>query len=218
MKRKFGFTLIELVIVIVILGILAVVAVPRFLQIQSDARKADLQQLAGTLKSTVATVNAKAMIEGTDTGGDISHPLIVNGIQIANGYPLSSKSGIVKTLQSPDRWYIKDNITVNSISTGVTLFSLNPLDNSTKTNLLSGCYVMYAYLPKDESAAEDGSSGGWWRWLSQQIKSALTNGICLVLHPIGYAKNLPFCPQFEKPKDYSGTINIPTILVVDDKC
>ena len=57
MKRKFGFTLIELVIVIVILGILAVVAVPKFLQIQSDARKADLHQLAGTLQSTPATVN-----------------------------------------------------------------------------------------------------------------------------------------------------------------
>lgn len=91
MKRKFGFTLIELVIVIVILGILAVVAVPKFLQIQSDARKADLHQLAGTLQSTPATVNTKAMICGKETALEST----VDGISIANGYPTATKSGIV---------------------------------------------------------------------------------------------------------------------------
>ncbi|GHY14243.1 MSHA biogenesis protein MshA [Vibrio cholerae] len=45
MKRQGGFTLIELVVVIVILGILAVTAAPRFLNLQGDARKASLQGL-----------------------------------------------------------------------------------------------------------------------------------------------------------------------------
>ena len=40
MKRQGGFTLIELVVVIVILGILAVTAAPRFLNLQDDARNA----------------------------------------------------------------------------------------------------------------------------------------------------------------------------------
>ncbi|MGL4750761.1 MAG: type II secretion system protein, partial [Shewanella sp.] len=39
MKRQQGFTLIELVVVIIILGILAVTAAPKFINLQSDARK-----------------------------------------------------------------------------------------------------------------------------------------------------------------------------------
>ncbi|MDW3189737.1 type II secretion system protein, partial [Vibrio sp. Vb0932] len=43
MKKQTGFTLIELVVVIVILGILAVTAAPRFLNLQNDAREARLE-------------------------------------------------------------------------------------------------------------------------------------------------------------------------------
>ncbi len=49
MKRQGGFTLIELVVVIVILGILAVTAAPRFLNLQDDAREASLQGLKGAI-------------------------------------------------------------------------------------------------------------------------------------------------------------------------
>lgn len=47
MKQPQGFTLIELVVVIVILGILAVTAAPQFLNLQGDARRASLQGLKG---------------------------------------------------------------------------------------------------------------------------------------------------------------------------
>lgn len=58
MKNK-GFTLIELVVVIVILGILAVVAAPRFLGLQSDARAAVLEGVEGTLRPAFETFAAK---------------------------------------------------------------------------------------------------------------------------------------------------------------
>ena len=62
MNRYKGFTLIELVVVIVILGILAVVAMPKFLNLQRDARIADLKGAEGALKSANGIVYGKGTI------------------------------------------------------------------------------------------------------------------------------------------------------------
>ncbi len=51
MKKQSGFTLIELVIVIIILGILAVTAAPKFLNLQDDANKAAAEGVAAAVKS-----------------------------------------------------------------------------------------------------------------------------------------------------------------------
>ncbi|GAC21091.1 prepilin-type N-terminal cleavage/methylation domain-containing protein [Paraglaciecola arctica] len=74
-KNK-GFTLIELIIVIVILGILAVVAAPKFIDISSDAKIAVLNSLSGQFKSTITLVQMKARVKGLKTAA--TNP---NGIQ-----------------------------------------------------------------------------------------------------------------------------------------
>ncbi|HDV5579764.1 TPA: type II secretion system protein, partial [Vibrio cholerae] len=60
MKRQGGFTLIELVVVIVILGILAVTAAPRFLNLQGDAREASLEGLRGAVAGAMGISYGRA--------------------------------------------------------------------------------------------------------------------------------------------------------------
>ena len=71
MKRQQGFTLIELVVVIIILGILAVTAAPKFINLQGDARAFTIQGMKGAIQGANSLVYSKAAllgIEGADTG------------------------------------------------------------------------------------------------------------------------------------------------------
>ncbi|ENM5902940.1 type II secretion system protein [Vibrio mimicus] len=95
MKRQGGFTLIELVVVIVILGILAVTAAPRFLNLQNDARQASLQGLKGAIDGAAGIVYGKAAIEGSEAKNVATD---VDGISTIYGYPVASNDGIGKAV------------------------------------------------------------------------------------------------------------------------
>lgn len=66
MKRQQGFTLIELVVVIIILGILAVTAAPKFINLQGDARTSALQGLKGAIQGANSLVFSKAALAGKE--------------------------------------------------------------------------------------------------------------------------------------------------------
>lgn len=85
MKTK-GFTLIELVIVVVILGILAVTALPRFIDLQTDARISALQGLLGAMQGANDQLIGVSSVQGLDTVASSS--VIVEGetVAIAFGY------------------------------------------------------------------------------------------------------------------------------------
>ena len=92
MKNQQGFTLIELVMVIVILGILAATALPKFANLQKDAKSSVMKAMEGSLKSAIAMVRAKALIDGKFTG-----TLTVDGmgdITLYRGYPQNLKTNM----------------------------------------------------------------------------------------------------------------------------
>jgi len=84
-----GFTLIELVVVIVILGILAAFAVPRFMGLEGQARIASVRALEGTVRSAAAMAHGLALATGqSGAAGNI----VVDGVNVAltNGYPTAA--------------------------------------------------------------------------------------------------------------------------------
>jgi MSHA pilin protein MshA len=83
-----GFTLIELVVVITILGILAAFAIPKFVALDQQARIATVNGLAGTVKSAAALARSYSMVN--------SGPVVMEGVTITmlNNYPDSLGTGI----------------------------------------------------------------------------------------------------------------------------
>ncbi|WED21543.1 prepilin-type N-terminal cleavage/methylation domain-containing protein [Vibrio sp. JC009] len=146
MKRQSGFTLIELVVVIVILGILAVTAAPRFLNLQSEARASTLQGMVGAMQGAASVVYAKSAMEGEESDA-LTVGSDVDGIDTAFGYPAASATGIVDAvtgLEDSTQWlYASDTVTSgNPAALLVTL--AEQVDSASETNIEnSGCYITY---------------------------------------------------------------------------
>ncbi len=94
-RHNRGFTLIELIIVIVILGVLAVTAAPRFINLSSDANLSALEGMEGAIQTAGQLVFAKAAIQGLDKDATASVDLDGDGvgdIDTEYGYPSDARS------------------------------------------------------------------------------------------------------------------------------
>ena len=120
-----GFTLIELVVVIAIVGILAAVALPRFISMQNSARVAKTQAMFGAIRSAAVLAHAGCLADVggtcTPTGGSVNMEGAI--INMVNGYPTANISnttpgGIILATQINPT---SDTVTVAVVGNSVTI-------------------------------------------------------------------------------------------------
>lgn len=162
MRNQKGFTLIELIIVIVVLGILAVTAAPQFIDFSKDARVSAINGLKGSLQGASQTVYGRAAIEGLLTDGDAT--TTEGSYGVVYGYPSVDGAddgnvdddGIIKAagLGSTDddwTWYISGNDTI-----AITLTSYAEGNSLTDYSGVTGsnCYAEYTEAKNTSSPVD----------------------------------------------------------------
>lgn len=93
MKKHFGFTLIELVVVMIILGLIAAFVFPRFYSFSVSANIAILDGLSGALNSASLSAHGTAVAEGR-TGANGAITMEGNTVELVFGYPAATPEGI----------------------------------------------------------------------------------------------------------------------------
>ncbi len=137
--RQQGFTLIELVIVIVILGILAVTAAPRFINLQSDARDSTLDGMRASMETAASGIYAKSAISGVETAATGSVSLTQGGstvtVNTVYGYPAASSTDLGNVLNiNLSDWEWESSPAAGQIK----LYPFGSYNDNTQN-----CYVQY---------------------------------------------------------------------------
>lgn len=110
-KEK-GFTLIELVMVIVILGILAAFALPRFADLGGNARAAVFDGAVGSARSSISIVRSAALASGVSEDATESVDLDGGAINVVFGYPAVDQLGIAAQFDGDGLTYDTDAGTI----------------------------------------------------------------------------------------------------------
>jgi MSHA pilin protein MshA len=125
--QQSGFTLIELVVVIVILGILAATALPRFADMTTDARIAKMKAASGALKSANSIFHAQWLINGSpDSASATNTGVKLEGMDIPFmfGYPDVGGDGAIALTAGADVATSAPNSGITKAAGGLTDYDL----------------------------------------------------------------------------------------------
>ena len=156
-----GFTLLELIFTVFLLGVISAVALPKFLTISSNSRISSLQGLAGAIKSSIDLQHSIAVIN-EDNGG-LENGYIHDGILFDQGYPVAldfdvpfgnfnSGDGTPEILEALN--IDLSDLTFAEIINGresgqitrelyITSHQIAPISSSAEEILATKCYVSY---------------------------------------------------------------------------
>lgn len=145
-KTQQGFTLIELVVVIVILGILAVTAAPKFIDLQDDAHTGTLNAIKASMQSVSTLVHSKALIIGEQE--EATSTVNVNGTAepIAYGYPRSNDAAAKTSWENMLDIDTTNDFTVIQLDSSIVIHPESkaaPTAVSSTVSAANNCYVYF---------------------------------------------------------------------------
>ncbi|WP_445768876.1 prepilin-type N-terminal cleavage/methylation domain-containing protein [Rheinheimera sp.] len=146
MKTNKGFTLVELIIVIVILGILAVTAAPRFLNLAGDAKGETLQAVKASLQSANSIINAKAIIQGVQTAATANVNESGTDIPVVFGYVAAEEDAVKDVLDLDSNFVVVQgvaNAALSMTADDVMIYPTGSTPPTATTTTAEACVLVY---------------------------------------------------------------------------